>query len=253
MLSKIKLVIAKILCNRFTGALIASVCRNKISYFGKIIVNTNNQLVTPYIKSLIFWGLYEKSEAKSVLKYLDKDMDVIELGSSLGVISSLIGKSISNRKLVCVEANPELLPIIDQNLRLNNIENYTILNIGVGNKNDVLWFVPGRHSTHGKMTDIEQYNAIKIPILHLSDLLISEKINNFNLVCDIEGSEIDIILSDPESLQKCNIIIIETHLVQRKSKQYTPEDIKKLIQNLGFECIYSYDVNYIFKNTRTLS
>jgi len=66
------------------------------------------------------------------------------------------------------------------------------------------------------------------------------------LICDIEGSEIDILLNDPQSLENCELMIIEAHKVQRNNVTYTAEDIKKMIEKLNFSLIDQYSVNFVF-------
>jgi FkbM family methyltransferase len=246
MLSKIKAIIAKLICNDTTGKIIGFFLKNKIGYFNKITVLTDSPYITPYIKSMLFWGLYESAEAKSVLKYIDDKHDIIELGGSIGVISSLVGKFKGSRKIICVEVNSDLVPVIEKNLNHNKVTNYTIKNIAIGDDSADLWFTPGAHSTHGQVGERLSNDSIKIPMTTLSELVTSEKISQYNLICDIEGSEIDIILSDPNSLKNCQTLIIETHEVTRNGRTFQATDMKDMILKLGFICKEEYGVNFVF-------
>ncbi|MCX6186516.1 MAG: hypothetical protein NTU43_05895, partial [Bacteroidetes bacterium] len=44
----------------------------------------------PFIQSLIFWNVYERKEIRSIKKYLNSSLDIIELGSSIGFVSLCI-------------------------------------------------------------------------------------------------------------------------------------------------------------------
>ena len=247
MFAKLKKIIARLICNNTVGKLIGFTLRNKISYFNKTIILTNSPFITPYIKSMLYWRLYESAEAKSVMKYINDSHDIIELGSSIGAISSLSGKYKGDKKLVCIEVNSDLIPVIEKNLVYNEVKNYSIKNIAIGNNSQDLWFTPGVHSTHGQVGKKMSNNSIKIKVISLSELLKIEQIKDYNLICDIEGSEIDILLSNPESLLNCQTLIIETHKVERNGRIFLPSDMKEIILKLGFACVEERDVNFVFK------
>ena len=69
---------------------------------------------------MLYWGLYESAEIRFVQRYVGDDVDVVELGSSLGVVSCQIASQLSgDTRLVCVEANEEMLPTLRRNIANN--------------------------------------------------------------------------------------------------------------------------------------
>ena len=83
-------------------------------------VDTSHAAISPSIKASLFWGLYESAEIRLVQRYLRPDLDVVELGSSLGVVACHIRRILSpDRRLVCVEADSSLLPILTSTLQRN--------------------------------------------------------------------------------------------------------------------------------------
>ena len=237
---------ATAMCSSPIAFLISNVCRNKIRYFGDVLVDTSDRQISGYLKCMIFWKMYEKAEARSIIKYLTDAHDVVELGSSIGVVGCLAGKLKGDRRLLCVEVNQELIPLIERNMELNRVSNYRIRNVAIGSGDESIWFTPGKHSTHGQVGAQVSEDSIKIESMALSALLAQESIGEFVLICDIEGSEIDIILDDSDSLKNCKLIVMETHAVRRKNRTYSPEAIRDLIVNAGFACIEERNVNYVF-------
>jgi tRNA G37 N-methylase Trm5 len=68
----------------------------------------------------VFWGFYEKSERRLISKYLKPDLDVIELGSGVGVISCFIlNRQMPDKSLVCVEGNASAIPTLRGNIERN--------------------------------------------------------------------------------------------------------------------------------------
>src|SRR5207302_3507634 len=61
-----------------------------------------------------------------VRDFLEPDLDVVELGSSLGVVAlHILRKQSPHRKLICVEANPYLIETIQENLSRNEQGRHT--------------------------------------------------------------------------------------------------------------------------------
>jgi len=176
---------------------------------------------------MLYWNIYESAEARFVSKHITNKYDVVELGSSIGAIGTLAGKIKGDKKLICVEVNPDLTDIIKKNLILNGVNNYRVCNVGIGNSNSCLWFNEGANNTTSYLSTGRESGSKKIETLKLSNILQKESVGKYQLICDIEGSEIDILLNDPQSLENCELMIIEAHKVQRNNVTYTAEDIKK--------------------------
>lgn len=234
------------MCSQPIAIVLAFITRDRIRYFKKIVVDTSDKQISGYLKCMLFWGMYEKAEAFSVIKYVKEEHDVVELGSSIGVIGCLAGRLKGNRRLLCVEVNQDLIPLIERNMKLNRVGNYKIRNVAIGSGDESIWFTPGKHSTHGQVGEYVSNASVKIETISLSAILKQESIGEFVLICDIEGSEIDIILNDCDSLKNCKLIIMETHAVLRNNRFYSPEEIRELIVNTGFVCIEERNVNYVF-------
>lgn len=248
MIRAFKLIISKLIANNFTGIIISSIFKDKIPYFSGTTINTKFDVVNSKIKSMLFWRLYEGQEARSVIKYIQPNDVVVELGSSIGAIGSVIGKKIgSSGMLYSVEGNKDLIPLIETNFKLNKVPNYKIIDGCIGNSQTSLWFVKSRENTHGYITDQFINGGLPISSITLSEILKQEEIEEFVLVCDIEGAEIDILLKDKSSLNKCKLVIIETHKVSRSGVQYDSDYMKNIFLELNFELIDSNGVNFVFK------
>ena len=74
----------------------------------------------------IFLGFYESAEIRFAEKYFKGDTDIVELGSSCGIVSShFVSKFQAYKKIIAVEANRGLLEVLKTNLeryKHNNAE-----------------------------------------------------------------------------------------------------------------------------------
>ena len=131
-MSFIKNKIATALCSDFVGAFLAKVYNNQIPSrrYGKFIYDCSSDYLLDSVKASIFWGIYESAEVRFVRQYLRSDLDVIELGASIGVVTTQILRKIeSANKCIALEANPNLMETLKSNLQINNkAKNYHIIN-----------------------------------------------------------------------------------------------------------------------------
>jgi FkbM family methyltransferase len=68
-------------------------------------------------------GIYEQPERRFVESYVRPGEQVLELGASIGVVSSIIGKTIGSAgKLVSVEANSALAPRFQKQVSINGVK-----------------------------------------------------------------------------------------------------------------------------------
>jgi hypothetical protein len=80
--------------------------------------------------------------------------------------------------------------------------------------------------------------TFQVPARRLSTILAEEKIDGpFHLVCDIEGMEAALFLDDAGALANCNGVILEAHPTEYKGRAFSPDDIFRLCESLGFELI----------------
>jgi hypothetical protein len=87
---------------------------------GTCTVDVSASVVLPSVKARIFWGFYEQYELQFIRRYIGDDLDIIELGASLGVTTSHLAQILPlSRALICVEADPRLIEIIATNVQRN--------------------------------------------------------------------------------------------------------------------------------------
>jgi FkbM family methyltransferase len=209
--------IAKSLCHPTIGLFLARAFRDRIPAAG-CVVATDSPIVTPEIKAQLFWRFYESAEIRFVDKHLRRDLDVIELGSSLGVVTCRIRKLIhSSCKLICVEASPELARLTHLNLVTNALEkNVVVVNRAVNYDSPAqktVTFLSGGSTLEGTVIkdEIGEDGGLAVQVATLSQILSENGIGDYVLVSDIEGSEAGIALYDADALRKCKQIIIELH------------------------------------------
>lgn len=239
-------------CHPLVGQFLARVYKGFIPS-GPFRIFTENRFITPSIKASLFWGLYERPEIRFIRSFLKKDLDTIELGSSLGVTSCYIRQMLQPAaRLICVDANPHLTDLIRINLENNHLENFAILNAAIDYANEPETRLElGPRNIDCKLLRSHPATGLgqscRVPATTLSEILEAYKIQDYTLVSDIEGAEAEILLKDKAGLERCQQIIIEIHEVQLDGKNFTVEDLKNnLVTEHGFFLVARYGRAFVF-------
>ncbi len=214
--SRTKIKIYKTLCRPAVGRFVARAFRNRI-HNGGCVIDIGSPLVAPEVKASLFWGFYEKAEIKFINRYLRRDLDAVELGGSLGVVTCQLRKRIDDcRRIVCIEANPELAALIRRNLNLNQLnENVSVIAKAIDYEapgQGEVFFVSGEDSLGGRVTRRQTAeNGFVVEETTLSQILHEHNIADYVLISDVEGAEVGIAMCEGEALKRCKQAIIEFH------------------------------------------
>jgi FkbM family methyltransferase len=245
--------IAGVLCHPYVGNVISLMFRDRIPSHG-FRIDTAHNVVEPWVKASLFWGIYESAEVRFVKRHLRPDLDVVELGGSLGVITSQISLKLKpQRRIVCVEANPFLLNTLQKNIDRNcNGRNVTIVHGAIadnGTKCEFINLAMGEDNTDSHITDYVLPNSVRVPALTLKTVLETQGIvQDFALVSDVEGAEANFIENDDGALRRCQQIIIELHETDWKGTLLTAEYLRSRLESLhGFQLVESYGPVCVFE------
>jgi len=246
MLSKIKRWLIGIVTSGLFSKFIRAVYGRSIPHRGNRILIEDSS-VSDTTVSHLFWHIYEKAEHRAVSMFLPRDLPVIELGSSLGILSSFIGSiKAQHTPLVCVEANPHLIDTIRKNLENNHIAHTHIVHGAIGPETSgKLWFKTAPSTLNGWI-DFEE-TGIEVPAIDLKELLQAHSIDDFSLVCDIEGAEKYLLDNQTDALQQCRYAIVELHNFLRDGEWISRERLNEIfMEKTGMRLIDHYRHVYVY-------
>ena len=154
---------------------------------------------------------YEAAERRAVVRYLRRDMPVIELGGSMGVVACVTNRLLADpSRHVVVEANPLAIPQLELNRKLNGCQ-FEIVNRAIAYGAPSVTFSPSSDLAGSSITRAGDQSPVTVDTVGLADLAHDRGFGRFNLVCDIEGLEYDLVCHEAEVLKKADTIILETH------------------------------------------
>lgn len=203
----------------------------------------------PGLAASLFWKLYERREIYLTRHYLRPDLDVVELGSSIGVNTVQIARRLEQgRKVVAVEADPVVFEHLRSTRQENLIFNTVLVNKAIDCDAQDAFFVRNGEHIGGRVGG-SGGEPIRVPAITLSALLAEHQVADYTLVCDIEGAEVPLLLKDAAALKRCQMILIEMHSPSYEGRTYSEDEVAEMIEGLGFKTLYRYGTVAAFSRT----
>jgi FkbM family methyltransferase len=207
-------------------------------------VRIDSSLINDGLKSRLFYRRYERTERQLLRRHLDPSLPVVELGGGMGVVACVVNSRLSKRdQHVVVEANPAMLPLIRRNRAANGAAfelihgaiAYGRSHVALNTTSDLLGSRTGEAS------------GGDVPTLQLSSIIHEKGFLKCTLICDIEGTEIDLVAHELPALQaRVLTIVLEEH------PEYCPASARagmfeKLMES-GFDRVDSLRKVHVLRN-----
>ncbi len=179
---------------------------------------------------------YESAERHAVARYLRRDIPVVELGGSMGVVACVTNKLLKDPTAhVVVEANPLAIPHLELNRKLNRCR-FEIVNRAIAYGADSVTFRPSTDMAGNSITRRRGRSPVTVHNGPDSATLVHDRgFKRFNLVCDIEGLEYDLVCQEAEVLKNADTIIMETHARYIGEEKFRVMMTK--LEELGFRIV----------------
>lgn len=177
--------------------------------------------------------------------YIKPGNVVLDIGAHIGyctvIFSQLVGRL---GRVYAFEPAPDNLKLLKKNIKINNLNNVVVMPYAVSNTNGKikLFLSNTSQADHRTWEPPEERDCIEVNSVRLDDFLKKKDMHVSFVKIDIQGGELEAILSMNALLKKNKNIVIYTEYTPQylKDSGVKPlEYIKKLI-SLGFQL---YDVN----------
>ncbi|MEO1922364.1 MAG: FkbM family methyltransferase [Sphingomonadaceae bacterium] len=214
--------------------------------FRGLTIDTSSPLITDLTRAALLWRSYERAEHHYILRYLPRNRDVIELGGSIGVVTSAIGQRLeAGRRVRTVEADHRLVRLLENNVQLNGVrDKVEIVKAAVSYAGTTVEFAIGEHNVGGSLAELGgDAEIIKVPAVTLSALL-KDFPPGYSIVSDIEGAEWEMFEREGDLLAGAEMVVMELHDGSRGRWQDLLEIIR---QDDRFEYIDNYGPVVVFQ------
>jgi FkbM family methyltransferase len=182
---------------------------------------------------------YERFERHAVLQYIRPEYPVVELGACIGVVACVTNGALKNPGWhVVVEANPHVIPILQDN-RDNNRCEFEILNLALSYDQPSVTFSPSTDfrgtSLRGSANQSFQEPSVTVATTELGKIVGQRGYDRFTLICDIEGQEYELVMRESAILNRVDTLILETHA--RLIGDAKNREMMERLADLGFRTI----------------
>jgi FkbM family methyltransferase len=178
-------------------------------------------LATPAILGKLADGTYEEDEARSADRCVRDGFRVLELGAGIGYVTALCAQRTGPGNVLSVEANPDLLPVIEANLARNGLSGVSVMHGAVTGPVDegaTAEFAVSDGFTGSSLTG--KGRGVTVPLVSVHDLIRAHKPHV--VLMDVEGAEAEM-FGRP---WKCPLRFCVMELHPRK---YQPRVVKRIV------------------------
>ena len=227
------------------GRLVDTALRHQLRV-GDCVVDTSSPYIDPTTVARMFLRRYEAPELRFVRERLPRDLDVVELGASIGVTSAHAAQRLlPGRRLICVEANPHLLPLLRATVARNAPgHELVVLHQAID--------YSGAPTVHLDISAVNTNSHLgatgyAVAATTLGAILDRYDLERLSLIVDIEGAELGLILQDAAALRRVQFLLIECHDTQHAGETWTPARMQAaLVRDHGFTLLAAHGPVYVF-------
>lgn len=198
---------------------------------------------------MLLAGTYEAPEAELVIRHMPADRPVIEFGGSLGVVSALVRSRLApDTRQVVVEANPDVLPTLKNNLRRQvGGARAEVVHAALAYDRETVTFTVSSN-VHASSLDARRAGReVEVPVVTLADCLDRLGMQGATLIADVEGAEIDMAERDADALRCIDLALIEIHQDALDARGLDADWFVARMAEAGLELIERREATLAFK------
>lgn len=191
---------------------------------------------------LIDWG-GEKEYVVKLIKDLREDDVVYDIGSSVGLISIISASVLKRGKVISFEPDPENILRLKRNYSINNLKNFEIKPIAVGERKGKLkLFTQGSNGFSPSLEPVNGINSfIETEVNSIDNLIRQNEIPFPDVIkMDIEGAEFLALKGMGKLLsseKRPRLIFLEIHPKFLPSFNCSPQDIYDFLSQFDYKVV----------------
>ena len=202
-----------------------------VDHFG-IRLRIDPDFMTPLLMDAIREGRYERPEARSIGKILQKGDVVLEIGAGIGFMSALMLKNPAVERVVAFEANPLLIPKIQRTMEDNGLgaQRFELHNavLGAEGTGTVDFHVHQDFWSSSLRRTSATIHSFPIPLVSFDRTIRTTRPTV--IVCDIEGGERTLFTTSDLAGVRC--VYLELH--QKLLKPAGMREVFQAFHDRGF-------------------
>jgi len=188
----------------------------------------------------IYCGLHEFDDMAYTLRVLNSDDVFIDIGANVGSYT-ILACGVRGAKGYCFEPVPSTFNRLMNNIKLNDLsDRVKAYNIGLADKEDVLFFTSGLNTVNHVITETESgIDAIKVKVFPLDNVIADDSPALIKI--DVEGLETLVLNGMLQTLENSSLHSVIMELNGSGNRYgFKEENIIKKMRSFDFQ-MYSYE------------
>jgi FkbM family methyltransferase len=174
---------------------------------------------------------------------------VYDIGSHIGIITLFLSRAVGETgQVISFEPNPESFAILCKNVRMNDLNNVRLVNLGLGDKRNTLSLVYGEHDAGmGTLDEAWQVKLIEtrrgvrwkaalVDVYPLDEYIWTESLPDPDFVkIDVEGYEYNVLLGMQDTIRRCKpALLVELHGMGNEQGRENARKVVRLLVSHGY-------------------
>lgn len=203
--------------------------------FCKLIIIKTNGYKLHYYPTAISSDLWQYPDSRKyeMCPYIKAGQLIVDVGANIGTTAIPSSKAVGpNGKVFAFEAHPKTFHYLSKNIKLNQLENFSLFNCALGEKNGFVNITNLDADDQNKISKNQEEVSIEMATLD-SFMRDIDKIDLLKI--DVEGYELFVLQGAKETLRKVQSIYIEISETHFKKYGYSCREILKFLSKYNFQ------------------
>lgn len=205
----------------------------------KMVCNKDDLRLIPI--EILNFGEYEENELQMILKLVDENANVFDIGGNIGWVSMNISRHKDKVNIFTFEPIPKTFEFLKKNIKLNDFTNINANNFGFSNEERELnfYYYP-EGSGNASLANLSNSSNVQKTICsvkRLDDFVFNNNLKVDFIKCDVEGAELFVFQGGIEAINTYRPIVFTEMLRKWAAKfNYHPKEIISLFKEIGYKC-----------------
>ncbi|WP_018150486.1 FkbM family methyltransferase [Leeia oryzae] len=192
---------------------------------------------------------YEKDEYSMIDNLSAECRSIIDIGANIGLYA--LNMAVSNRsaKIFCFEPIPKTFSVLQENIRLNSVNNIHAFNFGLSDENNefLFYYYPegSGNASSVNVSERSDIETVTCQVKKMDTYFATEGIHADFIKCDVEGAELLVFKGGQTVISRdCPIVFSEILRKWSAKFNYNPNEIFTFFANLGYRAFTAKN-NYL--------
>lgn len=210
----------------------------------KMICPRSDHRVAP-VEALNFLD-YESADSAMIMRLISPTDSIVDIGANMGWYSINIAKAYPECKVYAFEPIPKTYAFLEQNIKLNGVQNIRAHHFGLSSerKDLTFYFYPegSGNASSANLSERSDAELITCHVERLDDFVQTHGMKVDFIKCDVEGAELFAFQGATETLKRDKPIVFTEMLRKWAAKfNYHPNEIIALFSSMNYRCFFVDD------------